>query len=157
VNPERSAAAIVAASAGVAELVDYREAIGWLVPRAVDLSGRWSAPRWVVDSTGPAASLIPEMERAGLKVEPASAKDLVAACGQFYDGVIENRIRIRRHVRLDEAAAGAAKRAVGDAWAWTRKSAAADVSPLVAATLALWAAHETSTESVYEARGLISL
>ncbi len=41
---------------------------------------------------------------------------------------------------LDEAAAGAAKRAIGDAWAWTRKSAAADISPLVAATLALWAA-----------------
>ena len=157
VNPERSAGAIVAASVGVAELVDYRDGTGWLVPRAADLSARWSTPRWIVDSTGPAASLIPEMVRAGLKVEPASAKDLVAACGQLYDGVLGNRIRVRRHVRLDEAAAGAAKRAVGDAWAWTRKSAAADISPLVAATLALWAAEAPSSDSVYEKRDLIVL
>jgi len=157
VNPERSAGAIVAASAGVAELVEYRDAIGWLVPRSVELSQRWSAPRWIVDSTGPAASLIPEMERAGLKVEPASAKDLVAACGAFYDGLLENRIRIRRHVRLDEAAAGAAKRTIGDAWAWTRKSAASDISPLVAATLALWGAGQTQAPSVYEGRGLVVL
>ena len=142
VNPERSAGAIVAASAGVAELVDYRDGIGWMVPRAGELSARWTAPRWVVDSTGPAGSLIADMERSGLKVHPASAKDLVVACGSLYDGVLEQRVRIRRHARLDEAAAGAAKRSIGDSWAWTRKSAAADISPLVAATLALWAADE---------------
>lgn len=140
VNPERSAGAIVAASPGIAELVEYRNTTGWLVARAQELSGRWGATRWVVDTTGPAASLIPDMERAGLNVHPASAKDLVVACGQFYDDVLEHRIRIRRHARLDEAAAGAAKRSIGDAWAWTRKSAAADISPLVAATLALWGA-----------------
>ncbi len=148
VNPERSAAAIVAASAGVAELVEYRNTTGWIVGRAQELSERWSAPRWVVDSTGPAASFIPELERAGLDVQAASAKDLVVACGQFYDGVIEQRIRIRRHARFDEAAAGAAKRSSGDAWAWTRKSAAADISPLVAATLALWAAGEPEKKPV---------
>jgi hypothetical protein len=32
-----------------------------------------------------------------------SAKELVMACGQFYDAVIEKRIKIRRHARLDQA------------------------------------------------------
>ena len=140
VNPERSAGAIVAASPGVAELVEYRLTTSWLVPRAIELSAKWGHPSWVVDSTGPAASFIPDMEKAGLSVHQASPKELIAACGQFYDGVIERRWRLRHHQRLDEAAAGAAKRSIGDAWAWTRKSAAADISPLVAATLALWGA-----------------
>lgn len=140
VNPERSAGAIAAASVGVAELVEYRLTTSWLVPRAVELSAKWGQPSWVVDSTGPAASFIPDMEKAGLTVHQATPKELIAACGQFYDGVIERRLRLRQHQRFDEAAAGAAKRSIGDAWAWTRKSAAADISPLVAATLALWGA-----------------
>jgi hypothetical protein len=110
VNPERSAGAIVAASTGVAELVEYRHTTGWMVGRAQELSERWGAPRWVVDSTGPAGSLIADLERAGLVVHPASARDLVVACGSFYDGVLERRIRIRRHARFDEAAAGCPSR-----------------------------------------------
>lgn len=39
------------------------------------------------------------------------------ACGLFYDDVLEGGVSIRRHARLDEAAAGAAKRSIGDAWA----------------------------------------
>ncbi len=146
VNPERSAGAIVGASTGVAELVDFRLTTGWLVARAVEMSAKWGSPTWVVDSTGPAASFIPDMQRAGLNVHPATPRELVDACGQFYDGVIEQRLRIRYHQRFEEAAAGAAKRSIGDAWAWTRKSAAADISPLVAATLALWGASTLSQE-----------
>ncbi len=144
VNPERSAGSIVAASGGTtptAELVAYEHGTDWLVPWAVsrkDTHGTNAA--WVVDSTGPAGSLIPEMEREGLNVVAASARDLINACGQFYDGVIEASLRIRRHSRLDEAAAGAARRQVGDSWAWTRRNAATDISPIVAATLALWGA-----------------
>ena len=33
---------------------------------------------------------------------------------------------------------GATKRPLGDAWAWSRKNSTVDISPLVAATLALW-------------------
>lgn len=157
VNPERSAGAIVAASPGVAELVDFRLTTSWLVPRAVELSAKWGGPTWVVDSTGPAGSFIADMERAKLKVHPATPRELVDACGQFYDGVIEHRLRIRYHQRFEEAAAGAAKRSVGDAWAWTRKSAAADISPLVAATLALWGSGQQNRPSIYEERGPVML
>jgi hypothetical protein len=36
------------------------------------------------------------------------------------------------------ALAGAQKRPLGDAWAWARRGAGVDISPLVAATLAKW-------------------
>lgn len=143
VNPERSAGAISAASGGdepVAELIDHRDGTKWLVPRAKELDDKWGHPLWVVDSSGPAGSYVSELEQQGLKVHAATGPELVKACGQFFDGVMERTLRIRRHPKLDEAAAGAAKRTVGDAWKWTRKSLSADVSPFVALTLALWGA-----------------
>lgn len=143
INPERSAGAIVAASPSVAELVDLRAGIGWIVGRAVDLDAAHGHPLWVVDSTGPANSLVPKMKDAGLNVHAASARELIDACGSFLDGVMEATFSLRRHPKLDDAAAGAAKRQVGDAWAWTRKNASADISPLVAATLALWGAGQS--------------
>jgi hypothetical protein len=46
-----------------------------------------------------------------------------------------------RHLGTPEMAAavgGAAKRPLGDAWAWSRKNSTVDITPLVASTLALW-------------------
>ncbi len=88
-----------------------------------------------------------------------TARELIAACGQFYDAIIDQTAVIRRHHKLDEAAAAAAKRSVGDSWAWTRKSASADISPLVSATLALWGTHQVPDEdgSVYADEGLVVL
>lgn len=158
-NPERSAASIVAAAGGVVELVDYRPGVGWLAARAEELNGRHAAARWVVDGGGPAGSLTAELERVGLEVHAVTPAELVKACGQFYDGVMDGTLKVHRHPKLDDAAAAAAKRQVGDAWAWTRKRTAADISPLVAATLGLWgSANLPDPVSVYEDdRGLLVL
>lgn len=138
VNPERSAGAIASAGEGVAELIEHRFGVGWMADRAAELDARHGPATWLVDAGGPAGALIPEFERQRLKVRPIAGRELVSACGAFFDGVIDNKIQVRSHEHLDDAVAAAAKRQVGDAWAWTRKSATADVSPLVAVTLALW-------------------
>ena len=41
---------------------------------------------------------------------------------------------------LWNAIRAAGTRPLGDRWLWSRKKSSADISPLVAATLALWAA-----------------
>jgi hypothetical protein len=65
---------------------------------------------------------------------------LAAACGGFVDAVLGGTVRHRGNPLLLSAVVSARKRTVGqDLWAWSRKSSAADISPLVAATLALWA------------------
>lgn len=140
VNPERSAAAVVAVAAGVIEVIDHRPGVGWLVGRATQLNTKWGQPTWAVDGSpsAPVASLVPELQRAGLHVEEVAGGELAAACGAFYDGVVDQQIQVRRHPSLDAAIEGAEKRDVGDGgWAWTRKGAA-DICALVAATVGLW-------------------
>lgn len=160
VSRERTAGAIVAASVGArptVELVDYRAGTGWVVPRAVELHERHDPALWVVDGAGPAGSLVADLEAAGLPVHPVTSRELIESCARFYDAVIDRQVLIRRHPRLDEGAASAAKRLVGDAWAWTRKAASADISPLVAATLAVWGATRPEGTSVYETTGIVVL
>lgn len=157
VNPERSAAAIVAAGGGTVELIEQRDGAGWVVERAKELDGRHGPARWVVDTRGPAGSLRADLEAAGLAVHGVSAQEMVEACAQFYDRVLERRVKVRRHPKLDEAVSAVTKRSVGDAWAWARKHTAADISPLVAATLALWGASLPAASSVYEERELVIL
>jgi hypothetical protein len=156
VNPERSAAAIVAAGGGVLEVVEHRPQVGWLVEAMTKIDRAQNRPTWAVDGSGPVSSFVDEMKRANLKVEVLGPKDLIGACGGFYDAVVDRQVSIRRHPSLDAAIAGAAKRAAGDAWAWARKSSSVDISPLVAASVALRVA-QGGVESVYEDRGLVSL
>jgi phage terminase large subunit-like protein len=141
VNPERSKAAVVAAGAGVIELVDYRQGLDWLVSRAVELSRKYRR-KFAVDANGPAGSFIEDLRKAEVDLVEMKPQDVVRATGNFYDAVVDRHVKIRRHMALDEAVAGAAKRAVGDAWVWGRKSSKTDISPLVAATVALYAANE---------------
>jgi hypothetical protein len=56
----------------------------------------------------------------------------------FFDSVDERTLRHLGTPELVNALRGAAKRPLGEAWAWSRKSSAVDISPLVTVTLALW-------------------
>lgn len=137
VDPDRSAAAIVAAGVGpILELVDYRAGVGWVVARCKELADRYRV-KIALDANGPAGSFVVDLERAGVPILPLKPQDVVRAAGRFYDVVVNEKIKIRRDTALDNAVAGAAKRPVGDAWVWGRKSSRSDISPLVAATIAL--------------------
>jgi hypothetical protein len=136
VNPERSAASIcVADDSARVELVDQAAGVGWVVASVVEIAKQFDADV-VLDSYGPAGSLAAEIEAEGITVHAYAAREMTAACGRFYDAVADGKVKIRRHVALDAAAAAARKRTVGDSWLWGRKDSAEDVSPLIAATLA---------------------
>jgi hypothetical protein len=139
INPERTAAAIVAAGAGpVLELIDYRPDTAWIVDRCNELWRRYGVG-FVLDGSGPAASEVPALAAAGVPVEVLTGPAVTRAAGAFFSRILEGRVRIRRNEALDAAAAGAAKLQSGDAWKWGRRSSSADIAPLVAATVALWA------------------
>jgi hypothetical protein len=161
VKPDRSASSIGVAGYrsdrfAHAEIIEHRRGTGWVVDRLVELVQEHDADGVMCDQSSPAASLIPQLEARGVTVHLVGPKEHSRACGAIVDMVEQRAVRHLGTPELTAAIKGAARRALGDAWAWSRKSSAVDISPLVAITLALWKL-AASTHSVYEARGLVTL
>lgn len=136
---DRSSTSIVAFVGGVAELVET----GLSPSEAVQKGSLLGAKGTVyLDGRSPAASLADSLRANGADVKELTTQDMAEACGGFYDDVLEQAIKIRRHPALDAATANARKRTVGDAWVWARKGSKADVSPLIAGTVARWGAKQ---------------
>lgn len=115
------------------EVAEHGRGTGWIVPWFVARPG----VEVVLDGRGPAGSLINDLERAGVKVEPVTAPEYAQACGAFYDAVANQTVRHLSDPLIAAALTGARKRKLGDAWAWDRASDGPPITPLVAVTLAL--------------------
>lgn len=141
VVPDRSSAAIaVAGTRGDGldhvEVVEHKRGTGWVVQRLAELAGKHQ-PLGVFCAGAASASLMPELETAGIEVTAMSGKDLAGGCGVLFDAVEQRRLRHLGQQELAAALRGAEKRLMGDAWTWSRKTTAVDISPLVAVTVAL--------------------
>jgi hypothetical protein len=124
-------------------VVDSREGTDWVPARAAQLlAAHDSLPGLALDPSGPAGALLVGLEKAGVGVTQIKARELVQACQRFYNLVEAGDLRHRDEGALFDAVLGAKKRDVGDGWAWARKKATVDITPLYAATVALWA-HST--------------
>jgi hypothetical protein len=122
------------------DVLEIRAGTLWLPAVLLELAEERGLTAVVCDGYGPAASLITQVEETGLKVEKFGAGSVAQACGRFIDGVDERTITQSGSGELRTALSSAAVRPLGDSWAWSRKNSSYDISPLVAATLALSAA-----------------
>lgn len=120
------------------EVADYRPGTHWLVERAKELQDRWQGVLAVAEGS-PAASLLPELEAAGVNVFVLSTADHAKACGGLFDAVVGHRVKHLGQPELDVAVRSADRRFSGDTWLWSRRLSQVDISPLVAVTLAKWA------------------
>lgn len=151
VAPDRSVASVAVAGQREdgdwhVELDEQRNGVGWLVAYVAERCARNDIRAVVIDRLSPAASLIDEFEQRKVKVTLTGATEMKAACGSFYDGVNEGWLRHIDQPQLNLALSMARKRDLQDAWAWNRKLSAADITPLVAATLALWGAQNSTVK-----------
>jgi hypothetical protein len=142
---DRSDAACVAAwrsgdGVGHVEVADHRPGVSWLPERVLQLVQRWQPIVVAYDAAGPALDVADMLTRAGLQLEGLKAREYAAACAGLLDGLCQDppAVRYRQHPALDAAANDAARRALGDAWAWGRRQSAGSVSALTAATVAVW-------------------
>jgi hypothetical protein len=71
-------------------------------------------------------------------LEILSTTEEAKACGHLVDLVDGQQLRHLADELLDAALMGATRRPLADAWAWDRRAATVVISPLVAATAALW-------------------
>jgi len=148
IAPDRSASAI-----GVAgrrpdgkwhvEVAKAELGTNWVVGELVRMR-RWSTRPVIIDSIGAAASLVPALTEAGVDVRTISGAEYASACGLFYDEALGDRLRHIDQTPLTAAIQGARQRPLGDRWAWNKRDAAVDITPLVSTTLALFGAAETA-------------
>lgn len=143
---DRSDAAIVAAwrdEASVAhvEVADHRPGVGWVPDRLRELADRWTPLGVSYDAAGPALDVADVVARAGLELAGLKAREYAAACAGLLEALVADppSVRYRPHPALDAAANDAARRALGDAWAWGRRQSAGSLAALTAATVAVWA------------------
>ena len=124
------------------ELVEAGSDLERMVARAAEVANTWDG-LITIDRGNPAASAIPALEKATRRPDGTNRvrliplSELVRACGDFYDAAKRASITHRGDYRLSDAVTSAKRRNVGEAWAWARRGNA-DISPLVAVTLARW-------------------
>jgi phage terminase large subunit-like protein len=120
-------------------IIDHERGVDWLVERCVYYQVRNKKSVFVLEAKGPAASLVDDLEAAGVKVLKASGEDYGNGCGQFVDAVTGGRAKYPHPQPELDNAVSSARPSTSDLWKWARRtSTSADITPIVAATLALW-------------------
>lgn len=133
-------------------VLDHRTGTDWVIPRISQIWERARPTAVVIDKGSQAGRYIPELEYRGIKVLSPSVREYAQACGTFYTSVVPQRgnepdlIHIGQST-LTNAVAGAATRQLADVWAWDKRTAIVDISPLVAATHARWGLMKMETEA----------
>lgn len=143
ISENRKQCAIVAAgreqggSRVVVDLVWYDHPRG-AVARLSGLSVAHSPVAVVVNPKSQTGTLVKPLGEAGIVVVQMTAQDVAVAHGEFLDLVHDGRLAHLDQPPLTAAVRAAQQRPLAGALAWDPK-AAADQSPLVAATGACWA------------------
>lgn len=122
---------------------------GWVVERVEELQALHKVDV-VIDGHGPAADLVEPLKRAGVGLHVADTGDVLDGYAGMQKAVRGRTFVHEEFPELDAAAAAAVPRPVGDRHAWGRKQSDADISPLEAVTLAVWAASRGTGRSAYE-------
>lgn len=137
VSPEQRSAAIAVCwrrpdGLPQVQVVDHADGVGWLPGRVSELRARWGGV-WLLDPRGASGSQAADWP--GLTRTPSEAKQ---ACAELEAAVREGTLGHYGQPVLRAALEGAVKKPSEDGgWSWARRSTAVDISPLVAATLAL--------------------
>jgi hypothetical protein len=121
------------------ELVDRFTSLEDAVQVLTKMHAKWRAPVHL-DSRAAAGALVPLLLAAKVPFVEVGTVDLLKACAGLKQQVHDGRLRHRGQVPLDVAVSQAAVRSVGEGWAWARRSSSVSISPLVAVTLAAYAA-----------------
>lgn len=155
VAPGHSSGAVVACGE-VVYVAEHGAGISWIPSKVASLVASKQVSAVGVDTSSPAAALIPELEKpvaeggAGLTIHSAknpngklvllTGRDMSSACEQILAAVMEGKFRHRDQAVLNTAVDSAYRRQVGDSFKWSRRDSSVDISALVAATEAwfLW-------------------
>jgi hypothetical protein len=148
VSPDGRSAAIACSNGTYVEVVDHREGMSWVPARLRVLHRDHGFGEVAFDATGPAGALIPTLDDLEVPYRKVTLQEHAQACGGLLDSIEgpEPTLVHRGQPILDAAVEAASRRHVTDVWLWTRSKSTGDISPLVAVTLARWAATSGSDD-----------
>lgn len=150
VPPDRSIASVALAGQRAdgrwhVELDDSRKGVDWVIPWVRSRAEKNRLHAVVVDEMAGLTE-----ERRGrhyligtdivVTLAAAEGRHMSIACAKFFDGVIDQSVMHTDQPQVNVALSLARKRPLAGGWAWNRKDAASDITPVVAQTLALWGA-----------------
>lgn len=139
-SPDLASAAICASDGRTVLVVEHHAGVGWLPATLEALLAEAPSDVWL-DPKGPAGALLTELTDLGIEWQEISPQQHAQACGGLLAAALsEDGLSHSGQPVLDAAVAGATRRPYGDAWAWNRRTATVDITTLVAATIARWAA-----------------
>jgi hypothetical protein len=121
------------------EILAYKRGAAWLDADIRAWRRAHPFASIVADSLA-AGTIADRLELAGIDVLTTGAGQMGRACADLVDQVGARSVAHRGQAVLDDTLASAGRRVIADGWAWSRRHSEGDISPLVAATLAAWAA-----------------
>lgn len=133
------------------EMDDMRNGVEWAIPYVESKAAKNRLHAIVVDEM----SGLVEKRRdryyligTDLLVTLAAAegRDMAIACAKFYDGIYDGSVFHTDQPQVNVALSVATKRPLAGAWAWNRKDATSNISPIVGGTLALWGAQNDNVQ-----------
>lgn len=155
VSPDKRYASIAAAGAnddgmrhvevtGEGNVYHHRPGVGWIMPAIESLIQEQWPIAVAINKASFASSLKDDLVALGLNVVELGTHDCAQACGDFraafspQPGESPTAVHIGQPP-LTRAVSGSERRDLAEMWGWDKRNAATDISPLCAATWALWA------------------
>jgi len=127
------------------ELYEERQGVDWAIPYVAEKAARYRLHAVVVDEM--AGLTEKRRDRHYLigtdilvTLAAAEGRDMAIACAKLYDGIMDGSLFHTDQPQVNVALSVATKRPLQGGWAWNRKDATSNISPIVAETLALWGA-----------------
>jgi hypothetical protein len=118
------------------DTVRYERGTGWIVHYLAELHARKKTPVRVNPEASEGAFIRP-LSDARVKTVPVGHRDYKQACGAFLAALENDGLRHLDQESMNRSVAAADRRDVGHEGGWVWERPAVDISPLVAATLAL--------------------
>ena len=139
--PNNDRASIVAAAPlpdgrVAVEVVEHKTGTDWVVARAVELQ-RAHGAKLCIARNGPLAFCIPDIVKHGVPVEQVTPLEVGDAIGRFQAAVTSRHVTHPSDPRMDAAVANIID-ATSERPMWQRRAQKIEISPVVAAALAVW-------------------
>lgn len=115
-----------------------------VVDEVARLKAKWKPVAVAIGADDAAASLVPDLKRARVKVTTVTARDEAKAAGLLVDGITAGTVRHGGGAALSIAVGAARKKKAGGAYVFTGPAdESVDIAPLRATALALYALRTT--------------